>query len=218
MSDEEKTYDCSVTAVVPAYNEERRVGETVRSTGEYVDRVLVVDDASTDDTARKARKAGADVLTQASNKGYIAAIKRGFLVADTDIVVTVDADGELPVGRVPDLVQPVCSGDADMVQGHRNHIVRPSEQLLTWLASFGGPVGDSGTGLRALRTDLAQVLDLRGACICGIFALEVLRRGGKIDEIPVRLRQVEKPRGIAWQHFAQAFYVGAALFRNWVSN
>lgn len=183
-----------------------------------MDRVLVIDDASTDDTAREARKAGADVLTQSSNSGYIAAIKRGFSEADTDIVVTVDADGELPVERVPNLVQPVCTGEADMVQGHRGHIVRPSEKLLTWLASFGGPVGDSGTGLRALRTNLAQTLDLHGACICGIFSLEVLRRGGKIEEVPIRLREVEKLRGVAWQHFAQVFYVGAALFRSWVSS
>lgn len=218
MSDGQEKYGCSVTAVVPAYNEAGRVGKTVRKTERYVDRVLVIDDASTDDTAVHARRAGADVWTQPSNKGYIAAIKRGFSVADTDIVVTVDADGELPVERIPDLARPVCSGEADMVQGHRDYIVRPSEQFLTWLASFGGPVGDSGTGLRALRTDLAQVLDLQGACICGIFSLEVLRRGDKIEEIPIRLRQVEKPRGIAWRHFAQVFYVGAALFRNLVSS
>ena len=218
MPERKEKYDCSTTAVMPAYNEARRIEKTVRRTRDYVDRVLVIDDASTDETAREARKAGADVLKQSSNSGYIAAIKRGFSEADTDIVVTVDADGELPVERVPNLVQPVCTGEADMVQGHRDHIVRPSEKLLTWLASFGGPVGDSGTGLRALRTNLAQTLDLHGACICGIFSLEVLRRGGKIEEVPIRLREVEKPRGGAWQHFAQVFYVGAALFRSWVSS
>jgi glycosyltransferase involved in cell wall biosynthesis len=203
---------------MPAYNEAGRIENTVRRAKNYVDRILVIDDASTDDTAREARKAGADVLVQETNNGYIAAIKRGFSAAETDIVVTVDADGELPVKRIPNLVQPVCTGEADMVQGYRNHIVRPSEQVLTWLASFGGPVGDSGTGLCALRTNLAQALDLHGACVCGIFSLEVLRRGGKIEEIPIRLREIEKPRSIAWQHFAQVFYVGAAFFRNWVSS
>lgn len=205
--------ECSVTAVIPAYNEAGRVGKTVQDVRAHVDEVLVVDDASTDATAEQAENAGARVLRQSENQGYIAAIKRGFSAAQTDVVATIDADGELPADRLLDLVRPVCEGVADMAQGHRNRIVRPSERILTWLASLGGPVGDSGTGLRALRTDLAQTLDLRGACICGIFSLEVLRRGGTITEIPVRLRQSEKPRGIAWQHFRQVFYVGMELIR-----
>ncbi len=100
-----------------------------------------------------------------------------------------------------------------MVQGNRGKIVRPSEQFLTWLAGWGGPVGDSGTGFRALRTDLAQTLDLDGKCICGIFSLEVLGRGGKIQEVPVRLNEIDKPRGIAWYHGTQVFYVVQALVR-----
>lgn len=207
-----------MTAVMPAYNEADRVGGTVRAVNQHVDTVLVVDDASTDATGERARAAGATVLTQSTNQGYIAAIKRGFAAAETEVVVTIDADGEFPADRIPDLVRPVCREEVDMVQGHRDQIVRPSEQVLTWLASWGGPVGDSGTGLRALRTDLAQRLDLRGACICGIFSLEVLRRGGEIAEVPVRLRQTEGPRGIAWFHLRQVFYVGAALVRNLLSS
>lgn len=95
-----------------------------------------------------------------------------------------------------------------MVQGHRGTIVCPSEQFLAWLAGWGGPVGDSGMGLRALRpdrkeevsrmlsrmrTDLAETLDLDGKCICGIFSLDVLGRGGKIQEVPVRLNEVDEP-------------------------
>jgi glycosyltransferase involved in cell wall biosynthesis len=157
------------------------------------------------------------VLTQEKNQGYIAAIKRGFKAVDTDIVVTIDADGELPPDRIPALVRPVCSGDADMVQGRRGQIARPSERFLTWLASWGGPVGDSGTGLRALRTELARELDLRGACICGVFSLEVLAHGVRIAEVSVNLRSIQKPRGIAWYHLGQIGYVAAELVRKWWS-
>ena len=217
MSSEREKRNCTVTAVVPAYNEADRVGETVRSVAKYVDTVLVVDDASNDATGRRAEEAGASVLTQEKNEGYIAAVKRGFAAADTDIVVTIDADGELPADQIPTLVHPVCKGGADMVQGRRDQIVRPSEQFLTWLANWGGDVGDSGTGLRALRTELAQDLDLKGACICGVFSLEVLERGGFIAEVPIQLRTVEKPRGVAWYHFGQFFYVMAALLRKWAA-
>jgi glycosyltransferase involved in cell wall biosynthesis len=214
MSSGENRNGCTTTALIPAYNEAERIEKTVQSVDKHVDTTLVVDDASTDDTGARARAAGATVLTQSNNQGYIAAIKRGFRAADTDIVVTIDADGEFPPDRIPHLVRPVCEGEADMVQGHRAEIVRPSEQFLTWIAGWGGPVGDSGTGLRALRTDLAQTLTLDGKCICGIFSLEVLGRGGKIQEVPVRLNEIDKPRGIAWYHGKQFFYVVQALFRN----
>jgi hypothetical protein len=210
-----KKSGCTVTAVVPAYNEVGRVGKTVRTAAKHVDTVLVVDDASTDSTVQQAEEAGASVLVQEENKGYIAAIKRGFAASDADIVVTIDADGELPADQIPALVHPICEGEADMVQGRRDRVVRLSERLLTWLASWGGTVGDSGTGLRALRTDLAQKLDLEGMCICGVFSLEVLERGGRIVEVPVRLKRIKKPRGIAWYHFSQVFYVLAALLRKW---
>lgn len=210
--------DCSVAVVIPAYNEAGRVEETVRAVQAHADEVIVVDDASTDNTAEQAEATGATVLRQSKNQGYIAAIKRGFSEVKTDVVVTIDADGELPADRLPDLVRPICRKNADMVQGHRDRVVRPSERFLTWLASLGGPVGDSGTGLRALRTDLAQGLDLHGACICGIFSLEVLRRGGRITEIPVCLQQTGTPRGIAWQHLPQVFYVWKALIRNWFAS
>ncbi|MCS3857809.1 glycosyltransferase involved in cell wall biosynthesis [Salinibacter ruber] len=213
MSSDENRNGCTTAAIIPAYNEAERIEKTVQSVDRHVDTTLVVDDASSDDTGPWARKAGAKVLTQPENKGYIAAIKRGFRAANTDIVVTIDADGEFPPDRIPPLVRPVCEGEADMVQGHRGTIVRPSEQFLTWLAGWGGPVGDSGTGFRALRTDLAQTLDLDGKCICGIFSLEVLGRGGKIQEVPVRLNEIDKPRGIAWYHGKQFFYVVQALVR-----
>ena len=151
----------TVTAVVPAYNEAGRVGKTVGQLRDYVDEILVIDDASRDDTAAEATAAGARVLTQPVNQGYIPAIKRGFAEATGDIVVVVDADGEFPPARIPELVAPILAGDADMVQGHRNIVPRPSERVLTWLAGLRGPVGDSGTGLRALRTDLATPVDVR---------------------------------------------------------
>lgn len=125
----------------------------------YVDEVLVVDDASEDDTADRALEAGARVTSQYHNAGYIAAIKRGFQEAQSDIVVTIDGDVELPPEYIPQLVSPIC----DMVQGRRPSVTRPSERFLTWLATWVGPVGDSGTGFRALRADLSKQLDLAGA-------------------------------------------------------
>lgn len=205
----------TITAVLPAFNEAGRVGATVQALHGIVDEILVVDDASRDSTAEEARTAGATVLSQSVNQGYIPAIKRGFAEAKGDIVVVVDADGEFPPARIPELVAPILADEADMVQGHRDIVPRPSERVLTWMAGLRGQVGDSGTGFRALRTDLARKLALNGACICGIFSLEVLALGGRIVEIPIKLQAVEKPRRIAWYHLRQLFYLLPWLARRY---
>lgn len=197
----------TITAIIPAYNESGRVATTVAHALAYVDEVIVVDDASQDTTGQEARTAGARVLRQSQNQGYITAIKRGFAEAKGDVVVTLDADGEFPVDKIPDLVEPILQNQADMVQGHRAQIPRPSEKFLTWLACRRAAVGDSGTGFRALRTDLARQLSLKGACICGIFSLEVICSGGRIAEIPIQLQEIDKPRRIAWYHIRQFFYL-----------
>lgn len=205
----------TVTAVIPAYNESGRIAQTVKQVHPLVDEVLVIDDASQDDTAAQAEAAGARVLRQSRNQGYIAAVKRGFAEARGDIVVTIDADGELPAERIPELVQPILAGEADMVQGHRRTVPRPSERVLTWLANRRAPVGDSGTGFRALRTDLSRQLEIKGACICGVFSLEVAAHQGRIAEVPIELQAVDKPRRIAWYHIRQFFYLLPWLFRRY---
>jgi glycosyltransferase involved in cell wall biosynthesis len=207
--------DQTVTAVIPAFNEAGRIGTTIKAVQPLVDEVLVIDDASSDSTAAEAETAGARVLRQTTNQGYIAAIKRGFAEAGGAVVVTIDADGELPAERIPALVAPIFAGEADMVQGKRQIIVRPSERVLTGLANLRAPVGDSGSGFRALRTELARQLTLNGTCICGIFSLEVISNGGRIAEIPIELQQIDKPRRIAWYHIRQFFYLLPWLLRRY---
>jgi polyprenyl-phospho-N-acetylgalactosaminyl synthase len=196
-----------IAAIIPAYNEAGRIGNTIKQVSLYVDEVLVVDDASSDGTAQEAEQAGVRVVRQIQNKGYVAALKRGLQETSGDIAVTIDADGEFPANKIPDLVQPILDGQADMVQGQRDHVSRPSERLLNWLANMKAPVGDSGTGFRALEIGLARILDIRGACICGVFSLEVVAKNGRILEIPVHLETVDKPRSVAWYHMRQFFYL-----------
>jgi glycosyltransferase involved in cell wall biosynthesis len=197
----------NVTAIIPAFNEEARISHVIQGVVSLVDEVIVVNDGSRDDTARIAKSAGAMVVSLPQNQGYIAALKAGFKAASGDIVVTLDADGEFSPGYIPLLVAPVAAGAAEMTQGHRGLVPRPSERFLTWLASRKRAVGDSGTGLRAIKTDLAKSLRIEGACICGVLSLEVIKRGGRIVEVPIELVSVDKPRKIAWFHLRQLFYL-----------
>jgi len=196
----------SLSVIIPAYNEAARIGPVVRSALGYADEVLVVDDGSADETAAVARSAGARVIRQ-DNAGYTAAVKRGFREAQGEIVVTMDADGEHRAEDIPRLVRPILADKADLVLGRRPHIARSSERFLNWLTHLRVKVGDSGTGFRALRRELALKLELEGRCICGTSVLEPAALGARIAEVPIELMQVEKPRRIAWFHLPQVWYV-----------
>ena len=203
-----------ISAVVPARNESARIAATIHELRRHVDEVIVVDDASGDRTATIAAGSGAVVLRNDARLGYVGSVKRGFAAATGDVVVTVDADGEMPVERIAELVAPIAAGVADMVQGHRSHIPRLSERAVTAIAALGGPVGDSGTGFRALRTDLARALEIPGSCICGSLALDARLRGARLEEIAIESRPVPgRRRRIAWSHLGQAFVVARMALR-----
>jgi glycosyltransferase involved in cell wall biosynthesis len=196
-----------ITAIIPAYNEEKRIGKVVREAKRCVDEVLVIDDNSTDRTAHVATRAGAKVITNANRKGYIGALQRGFKNAGGETIVTIDGDGEHDPKEIPKLIQPIVEERADLTLGQREKITRPSERLLNWLANFGVQVTDSGTGFRALKKDLALQLTLNARCICGVFVLESTYLGARIAEVPISIRSIDKKRGIAWYHLHQLFYV-----------
>ncbi|WP_135305270.1 glycosyltransferase family 2 protein [Haloarcula amylovorans] len=107
-------------AVIPAYNEADTIGPVVDETGEYVDRVVVVDDGSSDGTAAIAREHGAVVVEHVFNTGVGGAVRTGYQYAiqhDFDMVVQVDADGQHDPAKIPKLLD--VAKDHDMVIGSR---------------------------------------------------------------------------------------------------
>ena len=85
----------SITALLPAYNEEVSIGSVVLRTRQFADRVIVVDDGSLDRTAEVAALAGAEVLRHEENRGKGAALKTGFASLNGDsIIVTIDTDSQ----------------------------------------------------------------------------------------------------------------------------
>lgn len=195
-----------VTVLVPAFNEAGRIGATVGELTPTYD-VLVVDDGSSDGTAAEARRAGARAIEHPTNRGYIAALKRGFRAASAEVVVTFDADGEHRPEAIPALVEPVRQDELDLVLGARPAVPRPSERLLDRLARLRVDVADTGTGFRAIRRSLALELELETACTCGTLVLEAAANGARIGDVRAETRPVDKPRGIAWKHGVQLLHV-----------
>lgn len=109
-----------ITAILPAYNEEISIGSMVLRTKRYVDRIIVIDDGSSDHTADVAELAGAEVIRHISNKGKGAALKTGFeSLNGAEVIVTMDTDGQHDPADIPKLVAPILNGEADIVNGSR---------------------------------------------------------------------------------------------------
>ncbi|MCW3017271.1 MAG: glycosyl transferase [Solirubrobacterales bacterium] len=111
-----------VIAVLPAFNEQGSVGDVVRGlVGEGIP-ACVIDDGSSDATARRAREAGATVLSLPINLGVGGALRCGFrwaVEAGYDVAVQVDADGQHDPSEVRLLVDGLLAQDADMAVGSR---------------------------------------------------------------------------------------------------
>jgi hypothetical protein len=107
--------------IIPAHNEARDVGQVVRAVRRHCDcPVLVVDDLSTDGTIAEARRAGARVIPLAVQLGAWGAIQTGLRYAQANgyqHAITMDADGQHEAASLPDLIQPIIDGQADVTIG-----------------------------------------------------------------------------------------------------
>lgn len=114
-----------IAVVVPSYNEARWVGETVSTMPAFVDDIIVVDDGSFDDTARRAAQAGdrrVSVVRHDENRGVGAAIMSGYRAAqarDAQVIAVMAGDGQMHPDDLCRVVRPVALRDHDYVKGNR---------------------------------------------------------------------------------------------------
>lgn len=205
MTDENSDF-MKISIVIPALNEEGIVGKTVRSVPlEKLNEkgleteIVVVDNASTDNTAQEAAEAGARVVRE-EKRGYGNTYLRGFKEAKGDIIVMGDADGTYPLDTTYEFIQPILKGEADMVMGSRlkgeiqkgampplhRYIGNP---FLTWLlnALFGAGVSDAHCGMRAIKRDAINKLNLHsgGMEFASEMIIEAARENLNIAETPI---------------------------------
>lgn len=150
-----------IIAAIPAYNEERHIGEVVRKAIRHVDEVFVIDDGSTDKTTEKARAAGATVISHLMNMGKGRAVNTAFEIArkiDPEALVLLDGDNQHDPDEIPLLLEPIFNGRCDMVVGSRflrnNRIPAyrmMGQHILTFATNLGSGIKltDSQSGYRA---------------------------------------------------------------------
>jgi glycosyltransferase involved in cell wall biosynthesis len=160
----------SLTIVIPAYNEEKSLAKYLPSVISFCKqkgyKLIVVNDGSKDGTAKVlAGFSGESVLKVIHNKlntGYGGAIKKGVRVAETDFVVTIDADGQHNLDDVEKLFQKAIETDADMVVGNRGKSSGYYRSLGKWLIRkiartlMPMNIEDINSGMKLYNTSLAQ--------------------------------------------------------------
>ena len=168
-----------VAVVVPAFDEEQLVAETVRGIPDFVDRVFVVDDASRDGTAAAAEAAGdarVQVLYHARNAGVGAAIATGYrraLEEEIDVTCVMAADNQMDPSELQELVAPVARGEVEYAKANRlvsgeawkviprtRYLGNAVLSLLTKIASGYWHVADSQAGYTALSLSALRRLDV----------------------------------------------------------
>jgi glycosyltransferase involved in cell wall biosynthesis len=187
-----------VLAGIPAYNEARYIGSIVLQAKQHVDEVVVVDDGSTDNTARIAELAGATVIRHDDNRGYGAAIQSILSEAkkrNADVLVLLDADAQHDPNEIPTLIKPISEG-FDVVIGSREaqkdktpRYRRIGKQVIfrsTRLASKTN-ISDSECGFRAFSQKAMSELDLKanGMAVSSETIVRAAEKNLKLTEVPV---------------------------------
>jgi glycosyltransferase involved in cell wall biosynthesis len=217
-----------VSFIVPAYNEASTIADVLERV-EALDldkQIVVVDDGSTDDTPRVlegwAGRDGIRVVRQ-ENRGKGAAIRAAIPLLDGDITVIQDADMEYDPAEVPELIEPIRRGSADVVFGSRLSGGRPQRAYLFWHlvgnrflslltnVLYNTTLSDMETGYKAFRTEVLRSLDLRE----DDFAIEpeitakVCKRNLRVYELPISYygRTYAEGKKITWRDGFKAMFV-----------
>ncbi len=196
-----------IAILVPAYNEADNIGVVLDQMPAEVcgvrTEVLVVDDGSRDGTGDVAAEHGALVARHVTNRGGGAALRTGYRLmveSGSEIVVTLDADGQHLPSEMSRLVQPVLDGEVDVAHGSRvlghadrNHFARElGIVFFNRLVSFitRTHVTDCSNGYRAVRTSVLPQLVLRQEQFhTSEFMIEAIKRGIPAKEIPITVEQ-----------------------------
>jgi hypothetical protein len=195
-----------VTVVLPCLDEAAMVGDVVRQAWKGIaaagvsGEVLVIDNGSSDGSAEVAAAAGARVVAEPV-RGYGAALRRGFALAQGDYVVMADADMTYDLAEISRLLAELDSG-ADLVMGNRMGRIEPG--AMPWLhrrignplltrtlnVLYGAHIGDAHCGLRALRRSGLERLDLRtnGMELASEMIIQAAKQGLVIREVRIAYR------------------------------
>jgi glycosyltransferase involved in cell wall biosynthesis len=222
MSDQRDPTSSRFCGLIPAYNLSRTISEVVRQTRQYLPEVLVVDDGSSDETGRLARKSGAHVLRISTNQGKGWALRSGFkrLLQDPwEGIITLDGDLQHDPVEIPKLIEEHDKTKAQIVIGSR---VMEREKMpwirywtnrvgvycISW--AVGQPLTDSQSGFRLYGREVLESIPLwtsRYDTETEIL-LKAGMRGLKIEWVPIEtIYHEDEEDSSAFRPFPDTFLI-----------
>jgi len=228
-----------VAVVVPAYNEAPLIEKAVSKVPDFVDHVLVVDDASTDGTLAaingSSRRPGLECIRHETNRGVGGAIVTGYrraLMVGAELVAVMAGDAQMDPADLTSLLEPLAQGRADYAKGDRLSWPRASRlmplfrfvgnHVLTRLTRFTSgyrSVHDSQCGYTALSRSALLRLDLDDLYTRYGFPNDILAHlhtvGARLAQVPVRPIYGEEVSGISW--FTALVRVPLVLLRSYLT-
>jgi glycosyltransferase involved in cell wall biosynthesis len=217
-----------IATVVPAHNESRHIGQVISTMPEFVDRIIVVDDASQDDTIEVARACGGPrliVLKTEQNQGVGGATVLGYAKAvelNSDVIVKMDGDGQMPPEYLSSLLDAIIDQGYDYAKGNRflaseSLAFMPRRRLfgnivltfLTKMASGYWNLFDPQNGYTAIRAEVLRVLDLDNIHKRYFFENDMLIhlnfQGFRVKDVPIPARYGEEQSKMNLFHVSSTF-------------
>ena len=217
----------NIGVIIPALNAAKTLGPIVAEAKEYVEKVVVVDDGSSDGTGDVARQNGAIVIRHDVNRGKGGALKSGFLWAieqQLDGVITLDADGQHLPRQIPQFIEHRRATGADLIIGGRAHLFdgmlprrRMANRFSAWAVAKASrtKIKDSQSGFRFYSARVLREIPLRAEGFD--METEVIIRAGvrglRVEQIPIELGFVD---GLSTSHYkplADTFRIAWTGFR-----
>ena len=192
-----------ITVGLPAYNEEKNIAKIIVQLKKVADQIIVCDDGSTDSTSIIAESLGAIIIKHPKNLGYGSAIRSIFLKSreiNSEVLVTIDSDGQHKIEDIEKVVKPVVDGRADISIGSRfldKHDNAPKYRKLginiitkVTNSSLSEKITDAQSGFRAYNNKVLQALTPSdsGMGISTEILIKSSNLGIKIAEVPTEIQ------------------------------
>ena len=191
-----------VTIGIPAYNEEKNIASIIVKLKKISSRIIICNDGSTDSTGLIAKELGAMVINHQKNQGYGAAIKSIFLKAKeigSEVLVTLDADGQHDVNEIYKLLKPITDDKSDVVIGSR--FLGETENVPSYRklginvitkltnASIKKNLTDSQSGFRAYNKKVIEQVQLSesGMGVSTEILIKASSKEFRIAEVPITI-------------------------------
>lgn len=230
---EQETKDKQIVVILPAYNEEKNLGELLKNMPEEIDGMkigaLLVDDGSSDDTYNVAKQMGALVVRNRINRGQGAASRLGYDVLvkhNVPFGVTMDSDGQHQHEDVERLIRPILEDKYDLVIGSR---ILGKKGKSAFLRSFGVmfftkiinaltgmKLTDCSSGFKAFNISRMKKLELREDQFQSAeVIIEAAKKGLRIGEVPITITKRKHGRSKKGKDWSYGLNFAKTILKAW---